>query len=190
MGEERPESAFSEAGTLNSNAAEAKCENSESLRPTGQGESGTEEVQEESAGDQQMAGEPEEVSEDDHNADEAMKAKPLRSPMNPTKAEIEEHEITHLPYRSWCSHCVRGKAVDDQHRSQTKDTEEDAIPRISIDYCFWNNHGMLSTWTQCSEEERQKSCPILVMHDTVSGSVFAYACEKKGGHTVVNETDS
>ena len=38
-----------------------------------------------------------------------------RNPMNkqdpkePTKVEREEHEKTHLPFRSWCRHCVRGR---------------------------------------------------------------------------------
>ena len=30
------------------------------------------------------------------------------------------HELTHLPYRSWCSHCVRvkGKAIDHRKAEQ------------------------------------------------------------------------
>ena len=26
------------------------------------------------------------------------------------------HEITHLPFANWCSHCVAMKSVPDQHR--------------------------------------------------------------------------
>ena len=32
--------------------------------------------------------------------------KPRRKP---TKKEVEEHEVTHLPYRNWCWACVQGR---------------------------------------------------------------------------------
>eukprot|EP00971_Amphidinium_carterae_P209657 4159003-Amphidinium_carterae.1 len=41
---------------------------------------------------------------------EAWTAKPLAVPVRPSKAEVEAHNLTHLPYRSWCPHCVRAKA--------------------------------------------------------------------------------
>ena len=37
------------------------------------------------------------------------KTKKLQEPKMPTRTEIEEHNLTHLPYRSWCRHCVRGR---------------------------------------------------------------------------------
>ena len=30
----------------------------------------------------------------------------LQNPRLPTQAEIDEHTLTHLPFRSWCRHCV------------------------------------------------------------------------------------
>ena len=78
-----------------------------------------------------MCEEAEKISED-VGVEEAARPKPLRSPGNPTKAEIEDHEVTHLRYRSWCSHCVRGTAVDDQHRTQPKEEDQAALPRISV----------------------------------------------------------
>ena len=33
-----------------------------------------------------------------------------RRPMLLTKAEIDEHDPLHFNYRSWCAHCVAGKA--------------------------------------------------------------------------------
>ena len=37
----------------------------------------------------------------------------VRTPAQPSRAEREEHELTHFPYRTWCDHCVRGRAKDD-----------------------------------------------------------------------------
>lgn len=35
--------------------------------------------------------------------------KPAPQPDQPTKAQIQGHELTHSPFRSWCVHCVKGK---------------------------------------------------------------------------------
>ena len=53
--------------------------------------------------------------------DEAIPAKALPSPTQPTLKEIQEHVLTHLPPRSWCRHCLRGRGTSLPHfRSQTE----------------------------------------------------------------------
>ena len=37
--------------------------------------------------------------------EEVRKPKPANRPYTPTRMEIYEHEVTHLPYRNWCKHC-------------------------------------------------------------------------------------
>ena len=32
--------------------------------------------------------------------------KKMNDPKKPLKEEVEEHAKTHLPFRSWCRHCV------------------------------------------------------------------------------------
>ena len=49
--------------------------------------------------------------------------------------EIEEHNITHLPYRSWCVHCVRVRGEQAGHLQQ-EERPENAIPEVPMDYCF------------------------------------------------------
>ena len=39
--------------------------------------------------------------------------------MTPTVAEREEHERTHIPYRSWCRHCVAARASNPAHRRES-----------------------------------------------------------------------
>ena len=36
----------------------------------------------------------------------------------PSRSEIDEHMLTHIPipFRSWCPHCVKGKAKGRHHR--------------------------------------------------------------------------
>ena len=47
-----------------------------------------------------------------------------RKPEEPTKEERRVHKITHLPFRSWCPHCVKARAKNWPHY---KDTEEKRV---------------------------------------------------------------
>ena len=50
----------------------------------------------------------------DHDAhstsSEAVAARIANAPKKPSQAEVDTHMTTHLPFRSWCPHCVRGKS--------------------------------------------------------------------------------
>ena len=37
------------------------------------------------------------------------KVQKVQDPREPSKEERLEHEMTHLPFRSWCRHCIRGR---------------------------------------------------------------------------------
>ena len=41
----------------------------------------------------------------------------VRSPGTPSQKEREEHSVNHWPYRSWCDHCVRGRASGQPHKT-------------------------------------------------------------------------
>lgn len=49
-------------------------------------------------------------ADDEQKIEEARKPKMRRSPEEPTRQEREEHELTHLPFRSWCPCYVAAKA--------------------------------------------------------------------------------
>ena len=34
-------------------------------------------------------------------------------PRQPSQQEKEEHEMTHLPFRSWCRHCIMGRGREE-----------------------------------------------------------------------------
>ena len=48
----------------------------------------------------------------------------------PISEELDTHNLTHLPYRSWCPHCVRGKGKTMDHRRAGRDK---LIPKIHVD---------------------------------------------------------
>jgi hypothetical protein len=43
-------------------------------------------------------------------SEEAMKTRKLMDPKKPSQQEFDEHYLSHLPFRNWCPHCMRGKA--------------------------------------------------------------------------------
>ena len=86
----------------------------------------------------------------------------------PSRKEIEEHMLTHIPFRSWCPHCVRGKARAKYHKG-VKD--EKHVPMISADYLYME-----------SKESEDKGMPILVVKDRHSGWISARVVPKKGKH--------
>ena len=47
---------------------------------------------------------------------EGRKVKTRRSPNTPIRAEKEEHEATHIPFRSWCPYCVKGRGRNTPHK--------------------------------------------------------------------------
>ena len=62
----------------------------------------------------------------------------------PSQEEVDQHMLTHIPYRSWCDHCGRGRAVNDHHKKSSG--QESSIPVISIDYAYFGE----------TSEERQE----------------------------------
>ena len=62
--------------------------------------------------------EEEAAGEREGEPEEARKAKGTRAPTKPSKEEVDEHMLTHLPFRSWCPHCVRGNQRGNRTRRQ------------------------------------------------------------------------
>ena len=81
----------------------------------------------------------------------ARKTEMMRSPSLPNGAEVEEHEKTHLPFRSWCRHCVRGKGKQAQHRRMT---QEEVVPELYMDFAFMGDEGSEELLTILVAKER------------------------------------
>ena len=60
--------------------------------------------------------------------------KGLPSPTLPSKKEVEFHNLTHIPYRSWCPFCVAARRKNDAHKSSSG--EKRTVPLFCADYCF------------------------------------------------------
>ena len=96
------------------------------------------------------------VRETEESETEARQAKAATIPARPSQKEVDNHMLTHLPYRAWCPHCVRGKAKGKPH-PRDKDGSK-TIPTMVLDYMFMHE-------SQASGEER--GMPILVTKDVL-----------------------
>ncbi len=76
-------------------------------------------------------GEGEEIDEDIENG--IRFAKKMKDPLMPDKHEIAEPQITHLPYRDWYRHCVRGRGRQLPHQASKGVA---GLPEIHFDFCF------------------------------------------------------
>ena len=62
-----------------------------------------------------------------------------KDPGQPTRQQLAEHRIIHVPFRNWRRWCVMGRARGAQHR---RSDDESAIPIIGIDYFFVTKDGV------------------------------------------------
>ena len=144
-------------------------------KPFNPEEESTKEEKEQSEREEEAAGD---ETEEEH--EEAQKAKAIKAPSKPSKEEVDEHMVTHLPFRSWCPHCVRGKSKGKPHRKATQVNRE--IPTLAMDYMFMND---------AQNEGEEKGMPILVAKDinqggTGTGMIFARGATK-GSATICSQ---
>ena len=90
----------------------------------------------------------------------------------PSPAEIAQHSLTHMPYKSWCMHCVAFRARADKHTQIKETTRTHSI--LSFDFCF----------TSRAAEEHKLCC--LVAHDEHTKWIQAWSVPSKGGTTARN----
>ena len=102
----------------------------------------------------------------DDASEESERVKTIASPGNPTKQEVDEHMMCHVPFRSWCEFCVKGKAVSMPHH-RISDDRRNGVPVISIDYAFMGS-------------EDGASVTVLIMQDRASRYITANVVQEKG----------
>ena len=103
---------------------------------------------------------------DDPGSEETKSVKMKKTPRQPSQREQEEHERTHLPFRDWCTHCIKAKSRNDPHKRETDEMKEeelrdDAISTVSFDYSYFNDklgqddEGGIQRGAEQGEEDEQ-----------------------------------
>ena len=116
--------------------------------------------------DRPTAGENAEQQTDDKSA---LKPKMLKLPGEPSESERRLHELTHLPYRDWCEHCVWSKG-----RQSHAVKKNDRQPVIQIDFSFLATENDLPKRTILNATDVQTGCSMAVVLPA-KGSIEKYA---------------
>ena len=64
-----------------------------------------------------------------------LEAKGVPAPHQPTKEQIAQHNLTHLPYRAWCPHCLAARRPHSRHLS-SKSQPRRTVHVFVADYCL------------------------------------------------------
>ena len=115
------------------NHEDEECVGMEGLAPVDQEES---ESRDQSQDVEHGRDDRDETHEDGDAEEEARNPRGARDPGQPTQAEREEHERTHIPFRPWCEACVKGKSKRKPSRRIAGEFADDQCCRIRMDYAY------------------------------------------------------
>ena len=104
---------------------------------------------------------------EEKEGEEARRPEVLRDPGAPTPKEVEEHNVTHMPFRSWCPHCVSGKAQS-RHHKRVDHQGEKQIPEVVFDYGFLGG------------KDDEETLAVQVARDRRTQMLFAHVVPRKG----------
>ena len=109
-----------------------------------------------------------------HEEECAQEAKHIIPPPKPTPEMVESHNVSHLPFRSWCPHCVRGRGKSYPHR-KVDHSQDGSDPVLSLDYGFFGAPGELP-----ADAVGGSRMPVLVCRDRQSKALFTHLVPAKG----------
>ena len=111
------------------------------------------------------------ASVDEEMVQEAEELKPVSAPILPSKAEVESHNVSHLPFRSWCSACVRGPGLYWVIAESTRRRRRQSRYRPSL-------------WITASlgnpEDRAHDTLPVLIVRDRKRTGIWSHAEPWKG----------
>ena len=56
-----------------------------------------------------------EVHVEEESEEDSAELKHAKDIVSPSRDVVEQHRVTHLPYRSWCKQCVMGRGIGKPH---------------------------------------------------------------------------
>ena len=150
-----------------------------------------------------MAEPSEEIIEVDENEQDEQEVEPVAvapNPMLPSASQVEEHRVTHYPYRSWCRECVEGKALGEKRGRRPGDETSKFIAVIGMDYFYITSKGIFKRKELEFEENPEgeakllqqrregRLVKVLLVRCSQTKAVFAHTVPVKGadedGHIV------
>jgi len=94
----------------------------------------------------------------------------MLDPRQPSEEERRTHNLTHLPYRNWCEHCVKGRGREADHKQLKSQPEvgEGGLHELHFDYMFMG-----------PEDKPRETLTILVVKERRTRMLMATAIPSK-----------
>ena len=151
--------------------------------------------------DAQAAQDGDDQDVDEEGGAEAQQPRAAPDPGQPSAAMIAEHNLTHIPYRSWCECCVRGKDKRRPSRKLCGAYSNSDNARVRMDYAYLTENVEGTDEEEIGDkgssmQRAETSLTMLVMQESQCRSVWAYAVEHKGSredwiaHQVVEDLET
>ena len=110
---------------------------------------------------------------------EAQEVEPIPaggSVRTPSLRERQLHELTHFPFREWCSHCVSCKSRPNQHRmAEPEESADREFPNIQVDFMFSIGSNpilvMIDSWTRYVRTVPMKTKSAKNVCDSLTGFI-------------------
>ena len=98
-----------------------------------------------------------------------MEREPLAQsrPEEPSQQEVENHALTHEPFKSWCSLCTRYRSRQDPHPVSSHESVGHSVLSLDFGYC-----------SRMEDESDKQTC--LFMHDRATKFMHAVPTPQKG----------
>ena len=90
-------------------------------------------------------------------------------PAQPTEEEVLEHNVTHIPFKSWCELCVAHKGRQDKHHRESHLQSEHSL--VSFDFGY----------VDCGTDD---PLTVLFIHDRSTKMMHAVPTAAKGGKSL------
>merc|ERR1712077_100698 len=108
-------------------------------------------------------------------------------PDGPSNHEREEHELTHIPFRSWCEHCVKGRARSRAHKRRNPETKKEELSRATRVYMDFYYNGIGEEEEEREEAEgvrdetddKEGDSPSIVLYDSQNKEVASWVMQSK-----------
>ncbi len=112
-------------------------------------------------------------AEEENEGDEGPEAKTGVNVKKPPKMEVDLHNLTHIPFRNWCEHCVKEGAHSQWHKSRMEE-DKGEVSEFGMDYMWMIEH------KEKKEVSTGLGAPTLVQKESKSMAIFAAFVSTKG----------
>ena len=116
-------------------------------------------------------------------------------PRIPNRAERELHDLTHVPYQSWCEVCTMSRGKEDKFAGISDEQAERPRPVVQLDFGYGRtapagNDGEATGAVQAEEDDPSELGKMLVATDSHTKSLIAVAVSGKGAQSLRQCTEA